>query len=80
VTIAWQRPAPSISTSAFPSSATVGIRELQDFAWIGVLVNPVTSGPGTGTITFNVYDPNAPNCTGTPFFAQTLLVDRGGNS
>ncbi len=54
---------PTLTTVASPSVAIGG--SVTDTA---VLVGGATP---TGTVTFNLYDPNDPKCTGAPVFTQT---------
>ncbi len=67
VTISWL-PAPSISTTQQPASATVG-SQIADKATVTGGYNP------TGTVTFNLY--NNRNGTGTPLFTDTESLSGG---
>jgi hypothetical protein len=59
-----------------PNQSTIGTAQdliPNDNATIG----GVTAGAG-GTVTFNLYDPTAPTCTGTPAYTQTVSVSGAG--
>ncbi|HEX2046982.1 MAG TPA: hypothetical protein VHF27_04400 [Acidimicrobiales bacterium] len=61
----------SLATVASPSVPAGGI--IFDTATLAGGFNP------TGTITFNLYGPNNPNCTGTPIFTSVVQVNGNGS-
>ena len=63
---------PTLVTTPNPTSGTVGETALNDSALLSGGNNP------TGSITFNLYAPSAPTCTGTPAFTQTVTVAGNG--
>ena len=65
---------PSITTAASADIALGG--ELSDEATVSGLVNPV---PG-GSVTFRLYPPSAPACTGAPVFSDTQVVALAGTT
>src|SRR5256712_1298247 len=62
---------PALVTTPTPTSGTVGVT-LNDAATLSGGSSP------TGSITFNLYDPDQATCTGTPRFTQTVLVTGNG--
>jgi hypothetical protein len=62
---------PSLSTIPDPSSGTLGVT-LNDSATLVDGFSP------TGTITFNLYDPSDPVCSGTPAFVDVVPVNDNG--
>ncbi len=62
---------PTIVTQATPR-ATIG-SPISDTATLSGGANP------TGTITFTVFGPNNPTCTGAPVFTSTVPVNGAGN-
>jgi hypothetical protein len=62
---------PSLTTSA-SSPAPVG-GTISDTAFLSDAVNP------SGTITFNLFGPADPTCTGTPIFTSTVSVEGNGS-
>jgi hypothetical protein len=58
---------PRLSTSATPASATIGA-SITDVATLSGGLNP------TGTISWNLYGPNDPTCTGSPLNASPITV------
>jgi hypothetical protein len=62
---------PGISTTPNPTSGSVGVT-LNDSATLSSGFNP------TGTITFNLYDPDQATCLGAPRFTQTVTVSGNG--
>jgi len=62
---------PRIATTPDPSSGTIGVT-LNDSADLSRGFNP------TGTITFNLYPPNDPTCSGVPAFTDVVPVDGEG--
>jgi uncharacterized repeat protein (TIGR01451 family) len=62
---------PSLSTIPDPSSGTVG-ETLNDSATLSGGFNP------TGDITFNLYPPSDPTCSGTPAFTDVVSVNGNG--
>lgn len=72
VTVIVAKLIPTLSTTATPSSGTVGVT-VNDRATLG-------GGFGTlsGTILFKLYDPGQATCTGTPRYTQTVTVNGTG--
>jgi uncharacterized repeat protein (TIGR01451 family) len=62
---------PSLTTSPDPT-ATTETSTLNDSATLSGGFSP------TGTITFNLYDPDQPACTGTPRYTETVAVTGNG--
>jgi hypothetical protein len=70
-----------ITTTPQPSSVTVG-GMLNDSAMLSGLVDPVTSGNGTGSITFQLFDPSDATCaaqTGEPVYTQSVTATANGS-
>jgi hypothetical protein len=65
-----------VTAISAPASLPGGIT---DTATISGLVNPVT-GAGAGTITFDLFGPNNPTCTGTPTFTSVVPVIAGNGT
>jgi len=63
---------PTISTTATPATATVG-QPVTDVAHLGGGIDP------TGTISFSLYGPNNPTCTGNPLQTVTTAVSGDGD-
>ena len=66
--------APSIVTNASPGVVVSG-GQLSDSAGVTGLVGASPSG----TVTFRLYGPNDPTCTGTPVFTDTQPLSIGGD-
>ncbi len=74
VTVAKAQPS---VTTATPPTASVGA-SIGDTATLAAAVPP---GPSpTGTITFRLFGPGDPACSGTPAFTSTVPVDMGTGS
>ena len=68
-------PAPPLSISTTPSGSVEAGGVVSDSATISGGLSP------TGTVTFDLYGPGSPDCTGTPFAtADGTLVGRTANS
>ena len=65
---------PSIVTTPSETSGSVD-DVLNDTAHL----SDGTQFDGNGTITFNLYGPSDPNCTGTPAYTETVTADHNGD-
>ena len=63
---------PTLSTTATPSTAAVG-QPVRDVAHLGGGIDP------TGTITFRLFGPNDPACTGAPVQTVSTAVNGAGD-
>src|SRR6266852_4913081 len=66
---------PILTTSTQPASGTLGVTTLQDqAALVGTTITlfPSPANTATGTITFSLFDPTAPNCTGSPRHTEDI--------
>jgi hypothetical protein len=73
VTVTVVKVTPTFSTSASPSSITLGAGTVKDTA-------SLTAGSSPhGTITFNLYGPSDPNCQALPLATSTATVNGNGN-
>lgn len=65
-----------LTPSAQPETGSVGT-VLGDEATLSGLVDPVTRGSGAGRITFDLFRPDDPTCSGTPAYSQTVVASGG---
>src|SRR5439155_17503822 len=64
---------PTLGTTPTPATGSVGVTMLNDSAQLSGGFSPFT-----GTITFNLFDPDQPGCIGTPVFTQAVAVSGAG--
>jgi len=72
--VTLDKTSPSISSTPDPSSGSVG-DVLNDTAHL----SGGTAYDGSGSITFNLYEPGDPTCSGTPAYTETVTADHDGD-
>ena len=70
-TVSVTKASPSVTTTPTPGGAPGVV--LNDTATLASGASP------TGSITFNLYDPSDPTCSGTPAYTQTVTVSGNGS-
>jgi Putative Ig domain len=72
-TVSIDSASPGLTTSSSPGGA-VGSVALNDSATLSGGYNP------SGSLTFDLYDPSSPNCSGPPAYTQTVGVSDGNST
>jgi hypothetical protein len=78
ITVTTTKNTPTLVTTPQPASGVVP-QTLNDQATLSGLVNPVTSGLGAGTLTFNLYGPGDTTCSNS-LFSVTLTASSGNGN